>query len=375
MRTDSGMAQSSRRQWGFVAVVAAGVLATSSDVLAQRMGLPGPRPGFGSMQPSPLGRTGTLLGRPGSLLPPPPPAPAPAPSPRGSGAYSGRSGFEPIGPRGRDFDGHFNHRGLGGLHGDGVRGVVSTSGAHIDGVFTGDRGRLAFHVGSPVLQPDGRLKRVVPFRHFRNYHPGWGWTGWYWPYGYAYNYWDYENPYVLGTGGVYADPYVSTGNVPQPQQPAPPPPVLTTLEKAQGSLQQGDAKAAVRHFREHLNAKPDDTSAMRLLAVAYLDDKQFAQAAAMMAMAYEKEPTLARTPMDREVLSRSGQSDADGLRQRVLSAVPYANRVDTASAWVLVATLMQAEGREDVARANIAKAKAKGLSLRVSGEFDAALGK
>jgi hypothetical protein len=357
-----------------------------------RMALPGPigtpaprAPGPGFQPATPLGRRGTLL----------PPAPGSGPAtgspsvpgvlgPRtdvsfgGGGLVAGRGQFRPIDLRPTEVVTPLETWSA-------VGGRFEGSGVTIDGAYVGDRWRLAFHVGSPLVLANGRLARFVPYRcvgvghgywyggyRRAGYWPWW-WSGSYlWPYGYAYDYWDYSSTYpVYGTGSPYVAPYVTQGQSPQAQAPAAPVRELTTIEKAQAALQSGAASEAVNLFREHLRTAPEDTASMRLLAVALLDDRRLEEAAAVMALAYEREPTLARVSLDTAVLP----GGAEGLRRRVVSASIYANRVETAAAWTLLVTLMQAEGRDAVARATLQKARAKGLSPTVVAEFDSALRK
>lgn len=353
--------------------------------LPEPSGVPAPRaPGRGFQPATPLGRRGTLL--------PPTPGRSPQPAapsvpvgagPRadmtfgGGGLVTGRGQFRPIDLRPTEIVVPLETMSAAG-------GRVEGSGVTIDGAFVGDRWRLGFHVGSPLVLANGRLVRFVPFRgagvggwpwhgaHRRCGYWPWWWSGSYlWPYGYGYDYWDYSSTYpVYGTGSPYVDPYVKQGQTPQAPAPAAPARELTTIEKAQAAQQSGAASEAVNLFREHLRTAPADTASMRLLAVALLDDRRLEEAAAVMALAYEREPALARVPLDAAVLP----GGREGLRRRVVSASIYANRVETAAAWTLVVTLMQAEGRDDVAKATLQKAKAKGLSPTVATEFETTLG-
>jgi hypothetical protein len=53
------------------------------------------------------------------------------------------------------------------------------------------------------------------------------------------------------------------------------------------------------------------------------------------------------------------------LRELVVKSVRYANRMNTGSAWLMVTILMQAEGRNDLALTNLAKAESVGLDAKL----------
>jgi tetratricopeptide (TPR) repeat protein len=147
----------------------------------------------------------------------------------------------------------------------------------------------------------------------------------------------------------------------QAAQAAQPPREPTPLEKADALLLYGEPKASAEAYRKYLEDAPDDASAMRSLAIAMLQLRRFDEAVAVMAMAYDKQPRLARTPIDPAFFG-----DAAGLRKSLNSAVNYANRVNSGSAWLLVAALMQAEGRDDVALRMAERARAAGLAEPVA---------
>jgi hypothetical protein len=79
-------------------------------------------------------------------------------------------------------------------------------------------------------------------------------------------------------------------------------------------------------------------------------------------------PELADRPMDIAFLGD------DGIRRLVVAASGHANSARTPEAWLLVACLMQAEGRRDQALRMVEQARASGLSEEVAGPLDKALG-
>ena len=171
------------------------------------------------------------------------------------------------------------------------------------------------------------------------------------------------------------DPYIATGVNPAAiyaaayaaMNPAPAAPAVrepTPLERADALLMYGEPKAAAEAYRKYLEDAPGDAAPMRSLAVALLQQRRFDEAVAVMAMAYEREPRLARTAIDPLFFE-----DSANLRKSVNAMVTYANRVNSASSWMTVATLMQAEERDDVALRMIERAKDLGLSATVVDQF------
>ncbi len=90
---------------------------------------------------------------------------------------------------------------------------------------------------------------------------------------------------------------------------------------------------------------------LRLRAIALVGAGRHEHAVRELQRAYRLEPTLAMRP----VLGKDLVGDPYRLRRLVNSSVRYAHRADDAEAWVLVAMLMQAEGRDRVARKMLAR--------------------
>lgn len=228
---------------------------------------------------------------------------------------------------------------------------------------------LRVHLGSPgdLVQHGTRLIYPYPYTYLA--------PGPYvnrWPYGHRYNSWPV---YTVGSG--YVDPAIDYGpdgytydpdGVLQPMEEAPVR-ELTVAEQADLLLGTNRPEAAAQLYQEHLSQHPDDAAAIRALAVALLKSGRPQEAVAVAAMAYDKDPSgLAIRPIPTALFS-----DPDDLRAALNRAVTYANRVNTASAWLLVATLMQAEGRDRVAARMLDRAIALGLSERVASAMAAEL--
>lgn len=340
--------------------------------LAPRMSLGGVK----SQAPGPtgVGRGGTLLNRTGTLLPPSPPrSPSPSPSPYRPGHSAGPRPTYAIPTARPDLDGRPIHIGPGYVANPG--NISSSTGVVIDANARGDHWNLKFHLGSGyTYSPWWKPWQCPTYRWNDCYYPG-SYCNWWYPYS-SYSSYSYYTPIVYGQ----PDPYVLTGvnpaavyaaayNAQMQTAQQPPQREPTELEKADAMLMYGESKAAAQAYRKYLEAVPDDAAAMRSLAIALLGQRRFDEAVAVMAMAYDKQPRLARTPIDAALFG-----DAASLRRQLNSAVTYANRVNSGSAWLLVAALMQAEGREDVAARIAARAREAGLSEPIATELADVLG-
>jgi hypothetical protein len=89
----------------------------------------------------------------------------------------------------------------------------------------------------------------------------------------------------------------------------------------------------------------------------------------MMRQAYRADPTLASRELDADLLNLTSSRRAALVNR----AVEYANRVGSASGWLSVTVLMQADGRYELARKQLKKAADEGLEPDVRSALDAAL--
>jgi tetratricopeptide (TPR) repeat protein len=249
-------------------------------------------------------------------------------------------------------------------------GGVAADGTTIDGSTQSDHFRLRWHIGADCNKPghgghDGHWPRNC--NNFP-YYPTW-WSGW-WGYGSGYN--NYPN-YVYSGPWYGTDPFVTqgtastssttssannTGTTQAPRQ-------LSPIELADEAWQSGHMNEAVRYFKEYLSGAPDDTDAMRFLALAYIDQKKLDEGVALMAMAYEKTPQLASRPLPAADIPGGDEQ----MRRRVNTMSAYANRTKTGSAWLMMAVLVQSEGREPIAKTMAERAAKAGLSEKVASEL------
>lgn len=134
----------------------------------------------------------------------------------------------------------------------------------------------------------------------------------------------------------------------------------------------GDGPSALRVYNAHIAAHPGDVRAIRSMGIAMIEAGQVESGAAAVERSYLIDPSLASSPFDRELLR-----DANGLTAVLDRATELAGRMDgrpqSASAWLTVSVLMQADGRGAPARAALDKAKAAGLNAKIVEEMQAAL--
>lgn len=153
----------------------------------------------------------------------------------------------------------------------------------------------------------------------------------------------------------------------------PPPPPPTVLERARGAMAARAWEDAIGLYEEALDPErggnAEDHSAMRELGFALGTAGRLEQAASVVRLAYEQDPTLAARPVD-------VTWDGDGwwLRGLTRRAVREATEVPTGTNWLLVAVLMQADGRNDHALRMLERAEAAGLEGEVLSAMRAAVG-
>jgi hypothetical protein len=235
----------------------------------------------------------------------------------------------------------------------------SDGGLLLNGSYAGDRLRLAFHLGSDAFSR--------PFHHNHGYpivftYPTyWGYPGWWYD--------DYRSYFGYRYGNIYGNGYTpepTTYVPPTPPQAETPVP-STSRELGDTYLRAGDPRAAVHAYEAHLKQYPGDEDAMRALGVALIDNGQTTEGVAMVAMAYKSEPLLADRPVSRDLFR------GDALARDLARASIYANRSRSSSGWLTVAVYMQAQGRDDLARTMVERARAAGLETAVVDRLTAAL--
>ena len=293
----------------------------------------------------------------------------PRPTPHGGGG-NGNGGHWNGGGNG---GGNWHGNGGGNWHGAGLNsgfngsGFVNNSGVTINGKYTSDNFKLAFHVGSPFSHQHDWCNNFNGYPAFcyppvYYSYPFWG--------GWSYYPEVYDSAAYSSYSG-YAPAMSPAPAAPAPTYQATPQPVTPSNDRELGDtyMQAGDTQAATKAYRQHLAAHPKDALAMRGLATALIEQSEFRDGAAMMSLAYNTDPSLSTAPLGPGVYS----GGAAELRDNVTRVSLYANRVKTPSAWLTLAVLMQAEGRTAVARSAIDKAEAAGLDRAVADRFRSSL--
>lgn len=151
-----------------------------------------------------------------------------------------------------------------------------------------------------------------------------------------------------------------------PNEPAPEP--ETDIEAARRELSEGDFAEAVERYQAHLQGSSDEFETMAELGMALAGAGRLDDAAAMMRLAYAKDPGLASRPLNRRVTL-----DSRALRGIVVKAVRFAHDRESASAWLLVTVLMQAEDRDSVGMRMIDRAADRGLPAEIVDPLRAAM--
>jgi len=192
----------------------------------------------------------------------------------------------------------------------------------------------------------------------------------------AYPYWPVGSYYdgygvAFGYGSYYSDYGYERPVIGEPAPPPAPPEAaapMTAQEHAASLLRYGDARAAISAYQAILKQQPRDAESMRALGLALIDNGQTGDGIAVMGMAYRDDSTLAAYPVPREMFGKHSR-----LRGNLNRVSTYANREKSASAWLTLAALMQAEGRYGQALAMVDRAKAAGLEEQIVQEMTAAL--
>jgi hypothetical protein len=162
----------------------------------------------------------------------------------------------------------------------------------------------------------------------------------------------------------------STGVVlPQPQRAeeypvaqAPQPRMTTGADLGMTYLQLGDGDSALRVLLEHIRDYPNDTEAVRAIAIAYLIMGEGDNGVRQIGRAYRLSPWLASRPLT-GLLAPEDHAYALDL------ATHAAARHNSPDAWLTVAVMMQASERHSAARHAIQRARAAGLNASVVEPF------
>ena len=231
-------------------------------------------------------------------------------------------------------------------------------GLRIEGDYEDGKFSLEFHLGSGSYYDGGRV-----------YYP-YGSRGYYVHNGRYYydpSWYYYRRGTYLSTrpvNGVLTQQMDSTllaSQAPQPQIPTEPVRELTTIERATLLMAAEELPDAIEAYRDHLDEDPEDVKAMRALGLALIENNRLEDGVAMVALAYRTDPMLARSAMDLPELGLEGRRYTN-LLARVLQ---FARRVDSGSAHLAGAVLLQADGKVAGAGRVLDRAERAGLAEEI----------
>jgi tetratricopeptide (TPR) repeat protein len=167
-----------------------------------------------------------------------------------------------------------------------------------------------------------------------------------------------------GSTGVILPPPQQAQEYPAVQ--APQPRVTTGADLGHTYLQLGDGESAMRVLMDHIRDYPNDTQAIRAIAMAYLMLGEAENGIRQIGRAYRQSPWLASRPL-------TGLLSPQDHGYMLDIATQVAVQQNSADAWLTVAVLMQAEGRFNAARQAAQRARNAGLAPEVADTFIGAL--
>lgn len=140
-----------------------------------------------------------------------------------------------------------------------------------------------------------------------------------------------------------------------------------TLERADYWMVNGRSDDAIKLFEEHLATQPDDDGANIRMGLALIESGRVASGNELIHSIYAANPALASVSLE-DTLARWG---ASRVRMMVSRAVTLANHTGGAADWMVVAVLMEAEGRYELAARMLERAKSAGLGADLWARLDA----
>jgi len=126
---------------------------------------------------------------------------------------------------------------------------------------------------------------------------------------------------------------------------------------------------AIGSYGTYLHENPEDWLVLREFSIAVALFNDFALAVEFMHSAYLNSPELGGDPFDEKFLSIDDRT----LRELVVKAVKHAHRDPSDQAWLMVAILMQSEGRLERAAEMLQRAVDLGLDEAIALGFEGVL--
>lgn len=132
----------------------------------------------------------------------------------------------------------------------------------------------------------------------------------------------------------------------------------------------GDAGKAIEGLRAHLLDHPEDAKAKRLLGIIYIDQGHAPEGAGWVYDAYNADPSLTSKPFD----AAAAGVTVDQMKAMQRAVLDYATQANSPSSWLTVIALLQAEGKNELAKSTVTKAVEAGLPALIVDPLRAALG-
>lgn len=228
------------------------------------------------------------------------------------------------------------------------------NGFYVNGRYRGDNWNINFNLGTGLMPSMYDFGGLLPIR-VGNYE-------------YSIN--PYTGTYVVTTAQNRGDGQEARPRtVEAPAMPQAPTRELTTLEKGRLALRENEPERAVKELRAHLRKDASDAQAMRLLAIALFESGSLDDGSAVLRQAYRMSPDLVDEAWSPSELGMSNQR----VREMLSEVVQYAHKTNTASAWLSVVSIMQAEERTGLAKQMLGRAVHAGLDRETHLAFERAL--
>jgi hypothetical protein len=230
--------------------------------------------------------------------------------------------------------------------------------------WCGPRPRCA---STPIYGPSP----VIPY--YLTYYPAYGYSR----YGYSnyvFSNYLYAAPVAVGPSTYGYDPRLvgkpapaSVPTLPPPatNTPQPTPQEITPLDVGFAAMHELRYDVAAEAFSREIVLRGENGQTLRYLALAYAAGARWSDAVITLRQAHRIDPSLAASP----ILPAEIGLDEARTRTLTMRAVTYAHskRSDPADSWLLVATLMKAQRRHEVAWNMVQRAK--GLEPEITESF------
>lgn len=179
-----------------------------------------------------------------------------------------------------------------------------------------------------------------------------------------------EQPVVVSRPVVYQSTTVVSQPVVMADAVYRPNPLAIDPQTASLYWSMGDATKAITGLRAYLLDHPNDAAAKRLMGVIAIDQGQVESGLGWVYDAYATDPTLASRPFD----ANAAGITLDQMKRLQRAALDEAARSGSPRAWLGMIVLLQAEGKNDMAKSTMTKATDAGLQQAITQPLLVAMG-